>query len=445
MKRSHEVEGEIESNKKYKATLISEDVKTFAVKLFLEQAKKGKTRKIFVDEIRSAGYEVSLRSFDRYIMSVASSGSALKITKETGPAPLLSSEQIPIAAGFIFSQNSKNLQVHLVDFIKFVKDNFNIDMSTGSAHNYLKEMGFASRLMQNKTSGFKIDDEQLKIILWNWVVQRKKDGIFDISPSKLCSIDFVFTGHRTDRRVTYSRKGCAQPHSEKSISQYTNVIITLIWSDGKNRKNRTPPILYTYNPAFRMDNATTPKRTEKFDRLVNLMNEYEITPNRVVYIGKESGEKRVKVSESPELLRNFFGQYKVKKETVILSDQGRAYFEGGNDVLLDLGFKTHATYPPPVHQYLSPNDNRLHGSSKASWRNSGVDFSDDVSSCLLLLNHLDVDITNDSKKWFQQNMKNLSFKDLDALIGKEGLEKAKYRKNCLREFNKFMKENDNDS
>ena len=68
------------------------------------------------------------------------------------------------------------------------------------------------------------------------------------------------------------------------------------------------------------------------------------------------------------------------------------FFEGKNDVLLDLGFKHHDFYPSSVYQYLSPNDNRLHGTSKASWRNSGVDYSDDVSTSLMLLQHLDYDI-----------------------------------------------------
>jgi hypothetical protein len=54
-------------------------------------------------------------------------------------------------------------------------------------------------------------------------------------------------------------------------------------------------------------------------------------------------------------------------------------------VLESLGFAKHVPYPAPVHQHLSPNDNRLHGTAKARWRNSGVDFQDDVESSLLLL------------------------------------------------------------
>ena len=50
----------------------------------------------------------------------------------------------------------------------------------------------------------------------------------------------------------------------------------------------------------------------------------------------------------------------------ILSDGGNAFFDQKNDVLLDLGFGTHGIYTSAVHQYMSPNDNRLHGTSKSS-------------------------------------------------------------------------------
>ena len=62
------------------------------------------------------------------------------------------------------------------------------------------------------------------------------------------------------------------------------------------------------------------------------------------------------------------------------------------------------SYPAPVHQHLSPNDNRLHGTAKARWRNSGVDFEDDVESSLLLLSHLDVELVAHGAMWFRRNI-----------------------------------------
>src|SRR4051794_2646469 len=52
---------------------------------------------------------------------------------------------------------------------------------------------------------------------------------------------------------------------------------------------------------------------------------------------------------------------------VALSDNGNSFFEDGESILMAVGFKDHRFYPVNVHQFLSENDNRLHGTSKASW------------------------------------------------------------------------------
>jgi hypothetical protein len=87
------------------------------------------------------------------------------------------------------------------------------------------------------------------------------------------------------------------------------------------------------------------------------------------------------------------------KNCTVYSDNGNALFEEGNDVLKEIGFETRQIYPPPVHQCLFPNDNHFDRTSKTFWRNNGVDYSDDVDASLLLLQHLDCDITEYIKHW----------------------------------------------
>jgi hypothetical protein len=113
---------------------------------------------------------------------------------------------------------------------------------------------------------------------------------------------------------------------------------------------------------------------------------------RIIYVGKEKGDSRSYVSESPALLRNFFEHYKVPKGAAILSDIGGSFVDQGKSVLLYIGFQRHVCYPAVVHQYLSPNDNRMYGTAKKIWRESYLDCNDDVKSCLFLLHRLYNDI-----------------------------------------------------
>ena len=96
------------------------------------------------------------------------------------------------------------------------------------------------------------------------------------------------------------------------------------------------------------------------------LERYGIDAARVVYVGQKKGKTRSYVAESTSLL--FFKKYDVPHGAVVLSDHGGSFFEHGKSVLVELGFQKHVCYPAEVHHYLSPNDNRLHGTAKHTWR-----------------------------------------------------------------------------
>lgn len=150
--------------------------------------------------------------------------------------------------------------------------------------------------------------------------------------------------------------------------------------------------------------------------LEDSLQRFDIDRGRVIYIGSERKETRLYVPESRDLLRLFFELYEVPEDAIVFSDNGRST----KGVLTHLGFAKHVFYPAPVHQYLSPNDNRLHGTAKKSWRASQVDFKDDVESSLLLLNHLDSDIEAQSEHWFNQNIMELTEKSAREIISGRG-------------------------
>lgn len=203
-------------------------------------------------------------------------------------------------------------------------------------------------------------------------------------------------------------------------------------------------MLFTFNPDFRFDNDSTPKKKEKLSKLIDYLDHYEINKDRIIYIGDSMNKNRTYVQESPELLKLFFNHYKIKKNCVVLSDGGNSFFVGKKSVLIDLGFETHEIYPPAVHQYLSPNDNRLHGTSKASWRKNIKDFLDDVNASLYLMSCLDDDIAAYSKKWFDNNLINPSTDHVNRQIGVGNLENSKFRIKCMELYDKFIVEfNDN--
>ena len=183
-----------------------------------------------------------------------------------------------------------------------------------------------------------------------------------------------------------------------------------------------------------MDRPSTAKRDADVEHLRERLTYHGINKDRVIYVGKDKNEKETYAKECPDLLRRFFALYGVPADATVLSDNGNSFFEKSVSVLREIGFKDHRCYPANVHQWLSVNDNPLHGTSKAAWRSSGVDYSDDVDSCLTLLYYLDRDIINHSKKWFKRNILALEEKDVGDLIGTRGSKKSHLHKSWLRAY-----------
>jgi len=401
--------------RKYSSTELSTDKRDFIARLVGPLEARGVSRSVFRGALVDAGITVPKSSLDRWVRAHAATGSVFKAVKASGAAPLLDDEQCEIAAGWVLFQNDSNQIVSLASFSKFCESAFGVKLALTTAHDYLHALGFSSKVSQAKTSSFTVDVDALAKMMFEWKSERQREG--DLK-GLVASVDFTFTGHRADRRVSYAPAGGAPPKSSAPITRFTNGIVTVVWSDGVNR---TPPVLFTFNGKFRVDRIGRKAWDQEREELVDALTRFGIDARRVIYIGAEKNESRIYASENAELLRRFFALYRIPPNVVAFSDNGRSFFPGGVSALESLGFAKHVPYPAPVHQYLSPNDNRLHGTAKASWRNSGVDFRDDVESSLLLLNHLDVDLVAHGATWFRRNILELTAESARELIrGRSG-------------------------
>lgn len=184
-----------------------------------------------------------------------------------------------------------------------------------------------------------------------------------------------------------------------STPSHTNCVVTAYWADGKKR---TPPILFTHNPAFQTEEEwkiapdgrrrnITPTRKAKIDEFNKYMKEYGIESYQVVYL--HNGQSAY-CKESQEVITRYFQSFdrKMFRGSNVFHDAGTA-MRSSIPVLSGLRYNfTRTEYPPMVHEILSPNDNKAHGIAKKIWRTSGLNRSSDVQSSLYLLKLLnDID------------------------------------------------------
>ena len=91
------------------------------------------------------------------------------------------------------------------------------------------------------------------------------------------------------------------------------------------------------------------------------------------------------------------------QEVIFFSDNGSAFKNANGSVIEQMGYANHVFYPACVHQYLSPNDNKLHGAAKSKWHGMPISFDDDVESSIALMKSLD-DVPQDAiRSWWVSN------------------------------------------
>ena len=233
----------------------------------------------------------------------------------------------------------------------------------------------------------------------SWIKEIRSSGATN---KLMCPLDFTYTSHRTSKPTTLAGRG-RKTSMYSSKTRYTNCIITGLVSDGRQLSS----ILYTYNPHFRTDRMPTKRRRALSVELSNIEKKYSVKDKRIVYDGKLAKESRAFVREYDGMVGDFLLYHKdmmKAQEATYLSDNGSAFRDANSSVIEQLGFGKHIFYPACVHQYMSPNDNTLHGAAKAKWRSMFTSFDTDVECSVALMNCLESISKNNFREWWVNNL-----------------------------------------
>lgn len=174
----------------------------------------------------------------------------------------------------------------------------------------------------------------------------------------------------------------------------------MVAADGVNKYSCR---LYTHNPRMSSDQKNSERGRRLRAEFLSALEEFDITEDRVVYVKSKKHYR----GESAEIYEHFLGSYDIPKETLIMHDGGHSFKRGKVSIFDSLGFPDHVTYPTDVHQWLSPNDNNLHG-CKSAWKEEYYKFRNDVHAPLRLMQLIDLDTKKNAKYYFKRNLLNVT-------------------------------------
>jgi len=373
----------------------NEKYKLFA-QTYLAFKLSGLTSAQSYEKVQLLGYPNTHRQLYNQIALLEATGNTLTRVKTAGCKPLLKQDQIDELYAWVLAKNEKNEEIGRRHVQAFCHEAFGIKISVTSVGELLARLKLTLKRCRTKTTGFLSTKEILEKEYYDWILKMRGKMMFFKDPDLLRSVDVTHTRQPAQTRVTFSPLGSGPQFSKNKTLLYTDAIVTMVSADGKNH---TPCLLFTFNPRLAPVQKDTPRGRRLREELLEALMLYEITEDRIVYT-KSNKHFR---GESAEIYKHFFNYYDVPKDALILHDGGKAYKERKTSIFDSLGFPNHVAYPSRVHQWLSPNDNNLHG-CKTTWKEEYFDFGNEISAPLRLMQLIDCDTVKHSKYYFERNM-----------------------------------------
>ena len=362
--------------------------------------------------LRLDGYTRSTKTLYRHIKQMKKTGHAILPFRRVSSQPLLNDVQVQELRVWILSQNDIHRPVQRKHVRDWIQGTYGIQADVRTCGKILAKLGMSRKVCQSRTSGFTVPSTQLKTMWKDFRTKMKRENLFVTCPSNICSLDTTVTRKPKDVQTTFSPIGSGKQKATFKTSTYSDALVTMIWADGKNR---TPCRLYTHNPKLNLAQKNTDRGRRIRADLEAALEENGISADRIVY----SKSNKYYCGESPEMYLDFLNFYDVKNkspEAVILHDGGKSFKIKKTSIFDANGYARHVEYPSEIHQYLSPNDNSLHG-VKSTWK--GMYFMDegDVLAPIKLMRLIDEDSVKNSRYYFERNILCTKTSYMDEVLG----------------------------
>lgn len=376
--------------------------------MYLNLRAGGLTRAGAYASLLKMKYDRRLKTLELHVRTLKATGSALLEKKKVGGKPSLDESQKQKITEWVLEKNSKNEDFGLKHVQKFIFDTWGIHVVIQTCSNIMHELRFTQKTCQTKTPGHILTDKELGEQYMAFIAEMKDKHKFFTEPENIRSIDVTYTKRPTEKTQTWSPEGSGKMKSSKKVKLYTDAIVTMISADGMNH---TPCILYTHNPKMAPTQKSTKRGREIRDAFDQDLKRFEITEDRIVYMQ----DKKNYCPETPDVYESFLKRYNVPCDMLILHDGGKAFKRKKVSIFDLLGYHNHVEYPSDVHQYMSPNDNKLHG-CKARWSVEYAQLKDGVATSLRLMQLIDLDTTKNARKYFQNNLLSVKKSNLERVM-----------------------------
>ena len=223
---------------------VKPEVKVFAAELALALQRRGVARALFVESAQDTSYPVTKASLDRHIAALEKGDTPLSTDKKSGQKPLLSVEEWDIVAGAVLCAEEKT---HLQWVVDWIQEKFGLEVALNTVSKHLSEMKLTIKLVRKRPMPKGMTREQYVRLYYEDVLRLHNSGFFKHSDDLIYTIDATSNSRRLERETTIGMSGAPAPKFSSAKVLYTDTYLAALWKDGTNR---TPTLMFTFNPAL---------------------------------------------------------------------------------------------------------------------------------------------------------------------------------------------------
>jgi len=187
-----------------RASEIPVDARNAIGKLYAAWIRLGKKPSEFEELLDEAGYSISRPSLNRWRTAIESGHLAVNVPQNPGPIRILDDKKEHMVVGHVIKKNEEGDQVTIFSTNQFIKNNFGTSLSPTSIRRLFAGNRISLHLGREKQV---LPKKYLAEEYRRWVVLMRKMGVLRVHKSKIGSMDFTYTNHRTARRRSYSCLG----------------------------------------------------------------------------------------------------------------------------------------------------------------------------------------------------------------------------------------------
>lgn len=349
-------------DKKRKSSKKSPEVKTFIAELAIALEELGVPRKTFVEATTKTSFPVKKSTLNRHIASIGAGQSPFSPEKNSGRKASLDEEQWSIVAGAILSATEVTTLQWVADWIR---RNFGVVLSLMTVSRHVKELHLSIKLARHRGMPKGMNRDEYVKLYYDDVLKLHNTGFFLCEDKLIYTIDATSNSRRLERQRTIAMSGAPAPKLAKVGVVYTDTYLAALWKDGVNR---TPTLMFTFNPALSEEGG-------RWEEVKEWCRAWGLETLQIVYKKSEKVYCATKSTHIAHFKRLYSRRL---RGTHVMHDAGNEFKIDGEFILGD-GAEREFVFTPATHGEASVLDNNWFAIAKNWWRTEREKFcGDDV-------------------------------------------------------------------